>query len=82
VGQVTPVVTLSEVVAAMAPMTLQTKGLSPCRSSQGWKWSEIITDEKPAASACRACSRRTRGPCSSLDRNIPYSAMPRALPVK
>ena len=35
VGQVTPVVTLCDVVALMAPMTLHTNGLSPWRSIQG-----------------------------------------------
>ena len=37
VGQVTAVVTWSDVVAPMAPITLQTNGLSPWSSSQGWK---------------------------------------------
>jgi len=37
VGQVTAVVTGSEVAWAMAPMTAQTKGDSPCSSFQGWK---------------------------------------------
>ena len=41
VGHVTPVPTVSFVVAAMPPMTDQTNGLWPCRSIHGWKWSEI-----------------------------------------
>src|SRR5439155_1402787 len=36
---------------ATAPSTLQAKGLSPCSSSQGWKWSEITVKSKPARSA-------------------------------
>ncbi len=35
-GQVTAVVTGSEVAAEMAPITDQTKPLSPCSSSHGW----------------------------------------------
>ena len=37
VGQVTPVVTVRSVDALIAPITLHTNGLSPCRSIQGWK---------------------------------------------
>jgi hypothetical protein len=38
VGQVTPVPSRSPSVAsAIAPITAQTKGLSPCRSVHGWK---------------------------------------------
>ncbi len=40
IGQA-PGPTLTPVIA---PMTLQTKGLWPCSSSQGWKWSEIQTE--------------------------------------
>ena len=71
VGQVTAVVTSSDVVAAMAPITLQTNGLSPWSSNHGWKWSEIHTDSKPAVSACCAWSSNAPGPCSSLDRKYP-----------
>ena len=35
-GQVTAVVTGSEVAAEIAPITDQTNPLSPCSSSQGW----------------------------------------------
>ena len=75
VGQVTPVATRCPVEAAMAPMTLQTNGLSPCRLVQGWKWSEMNTDRNPAASAIWAWATRSPGPCSSLDRKNPISAM-------
>ena len=68
VGHVTAVVTVRFVVAAMPPMTDHTKGDSPCRSSQGWKWSEIQTDRKPACSARWAAATRVRASCSSLDR--------------
>ena len=30
----------------MPPITLHTNGLWPCSSSQGWKWSEMRTDEE------------------------------------
>jgi hypothetical protein len=30
------------VACATAPMTLQTNGLCPCASIQGWKWSEMV----------------------------------------
>ena len=36
VGHVTAVVRCTDVVAASAPSTLQTNGLSPWDSSQGW----------------------------------------------
>ena len=67
-GQVTPVVTVRPVVAAMAPMTDHTKGDWPWRSIQGWSWSEIHTDRKPASSARRAVATRARASCSSLER--------------
>lgn len=52
-GAVTPVPSCSSSVArAIPPMTLQTKGLWPCRSIHGWKWSEISANENPASSAC------------------------------
>ena len=51
-GHVTAVPSrIRSVVAAMPPMTLQTKALSPCASIQGWKWSEIIAKENPSSSA-------------------------------
>ncbi len=44
VGQVTPVPrAMCSVVLATPPMTDQTNGLWPCRSIQGWKWSEMLT---------------------------------------
>ena len=42
-GHVTAVVTSRPVVAAMPPMTVHTKGDSPCSSIHGWKWSEMLT---------------------------------------
>ena len=68
VGQVTPVVTVSSVVAAMPPMTDHTNGDWPWRSIHGWKWSEIHTDRNPAASARWAMATSVRASCSSLDR--------------
>ena len=53
VGQVTAVVTSRPVVAAMPPITDQTKGDSPWLSIHGWKWSEIVTVSNPACSALR-----------------------------
>ena len=67
-GHVTPVPSRSvSVETAIAPMTPQTNGLSPWRSIQGWKWSEISANGKPASSACRACRTRSSGRCSSLE---------------
>jgi hypothetical protein len=67
IGQVRPVVMpMREVVAAMAPSTLQAKGECPWLSSQGWKWSEMETKSKPASSARLAFSTRAEGPCSSV----------------
>ena len=65
-GQVTPVATsIRSVACAIPPSTLQTNGLWPCASIHGWKWSEIIANEKPRSSA-RAVSRtRSSGGCSS-----------------
>ena len=42
---------MREVVAAIAPRTLQANGAWPWISSQGWKWSEIETKSNPTASA-------------------------------
>ncbi len=68
VGQVTAVVTWSPVASPTAPMTLQTKGLCPCWSFHGWKWSEIHNASKPACSAALAWSTSERGVCSSQER--------------
>src|SRR4029078_13348322 len=57
----------------MAPMTLQTNGLCPWRSTKGWKWSEISAKPKPASSAPRAWRTRSPGACSSLDSEYPTS---------
>ena len=52
VGQVTAVPTMRRCVAwAMAPSTLHTKGLWPCRSVQGWKWSEMRAKPNPVSCA-------------------------------
>ena len=68
VGQVTAVVTGREQTWEIAPMTPQTKGLCPCSSFQGWKWSLIQRASKPASSASRACSTSVAGSSSSQDR--------------
>ena len=55
VGQVAPVPTWSvDVSRAIALSTVQTKGLWPCLSIQGWKWSEISAKLNPVSSARRA----------------------------
>ncbi len=75
-GHVTPVPSrMRSVVAPMPPTTLQTNGLCPWASPQGWKWSETIANEKPASSARRAFAIRSAGPCSSDDSQYPNSAM-------
>ena len=52
VGHVTAVPSRRRsVVAAIPPITLQAKGLCPCLSVHGWKWSEIAPNSKPACSA-------------------------------
>ena len=68
VGHVTAVVTGSEVASDSAPITPQTKGLCPCSSFHGWKWSEIHNRSKPASSARRAWSMSSLGPNCSQDR--------------
>ena len=68
VGHVTAVVTGRSVASEMAPITDHTSGLWPCSSFHGWKWSEIHSAWKPAASARRAWSTSSRGPYSSQDR--------------
>ena len=68
VGQVTAVVIGSEQAWLIAPIMLQTKGLLPCSSFHGWKWSLIHRPSKPARSAASACSISSRGPYSSVDR--------------
>ena len=66
IGHVTPVPSRScSVDVPIAPITLQTKGLLPCRSLHGWKWSEIIASSKPASSARTALRTRSSGVCSS-----------------
>ena len=68
VGQVTPVPILSRSVACrIAPTVVQTNGLCPCASTQGWMWSEIRPHANPASSAARACATRSAGVCSSLE---------------
>jgi hypothetical protein len=54
VGQVTPVpITRRVVTPARPPITDQTKGLWPCASVHGWKWSEIRANSNPCSSASR-----------------------------
>jgi hypothetical protein len=68
VGQVTPVTTSIRCVTwATPPITAQTNGLFPCRSTQGWKWSEIERKSKPTSSARRANRTSSFGPNSSLE---------------
>src|SRR5215213_10796546 len=71
VGQVTPVVTGSEVAWDSPPITLHTNGELPCSWFHGWKWSEIHNASKPAASAILACSISWLGPNSSQDKKYP-----------
>src|SRR3954470_18323648 len=74
VGHVTPVCSgIRSVAFATAPTTDHTKGLSPCRSVHGWKWSEIDRNANPASSASRAISTRSPAGCSSLDNVNPSS---------
>jgi hypothetical protein len=69
VGQVTPVISsIRSVRSEIAPSVPQTKGLSPCSSIQGWKWSEIEAKEKPACSARSAWATRVGASNSSLER--------------
>ena len=50
-GHVTPVPSrIRSVACAIPPITLQTNGLCPCASTQGWKWSLISANVKPASS--------------------------------
>jgi hypothetical protein len=66
VGHVTPVPTdIRPVVCAIAPRTDHAKAESPCRSVQGWKWSDNIAKSKPASSARRALRTSAAGGCSS-----------------
>src|SRR3954470_18717763 len=78
VGQVTPVTQRMRLVrAAIAPSTDHTKGLWPCSSFQGWKWSEIQPAWNPAASAFAAASTSS-GPVRSSDESaMPICAMRR-----
>src|SRR6185295_4768246 len=81
-GQVTPVARRRlSVASAMPPITLQTKGLEPCASTQGWKWSETKAYSKPASSASRASSMSSRGPQSSLASATPISGIASRLPL-
>src|SRR3954452_15203898 len=61
------------VAFAMPPRTLQTKLLSPCRSIQGWKWSEMLAYVNPHASARAANRTRSGAGCSSLESAYPMS---------
>src|SRR3954470_290614 len=80
VGQVPPVISASRSVAcATAPSTPQTKGLLPCLSTQGWKWSEIPANSKPARSARTACAVNARGPNSSHESVYPIAAPPNCI---
>ena len=66
IGQVTPVPSASDSVACeIAPIVLQTNGLSPWTSSHGWKWSEISANPNPACSARLAFSTSSSGFSSS-----------------
>jgi hypothetical protein len=80
VGQVTPVISSSRSVASeIAPSTLQTKGLWPCLSTHGWKWSEIPANSKPARSARTACAVKARGPNSSQESVYPNATPPNCI---
>jgi len=68
VGQVTAVVTGSELTWPIAPIIDHTNGLWPCSSFQGWKWSEIHSASNPACSARRAWSSSSAGVYSSHER--------------
>jgi hypothetical protein len=59
---------IRSVRSEIAPSVPQTKGLSPCSSIQGWKWSEIEAKEKPACSARSAWATRVGASNSSLER--------------
>jgi hypothetical protein len=52
----------------IAPSVPQAKGLSPCASIQGWKWSEIEAKSKPTCSARSAWATRSGAANSSLER--------------
>jgi hypothetical protein len=67
-GQVTAVVTGRSQTCDSAPIMDQTKGLWPCSSFQGWKWSLIHRPSNPACSARRACSSSWAGVYSSQER--------------
>ena len=75
VGQVTAVVILSRVVAAIAPSTVQTNGDSPWLLIHGWKWSLTQTRSNPACSATWALLTSEVALSSSPDRKYPNSAM-------
>jgi hypothetical protein len=75
-----PVVNVTDVVAATAPSTDHTKGLWPYASSQGWWWSDISNERKPARSAACADSTKNRPECSSLDKGRPIAAIDILLP--
>ena len=72
VGHVTAVIQpMRSVTAAMPPSTAHTKGLWPCASFHGWKWSEIQPAWKPACSALAAASTSSGAVRSSLERAMP-----------
>lgn len=76
-GHVTPVPIWIRLVApAIAPNTDQTNELLPWRDVHGWKWSEIVANEKPDSSAAHARRTRSLGLCSSEERVNPISTVP------
>src|SRR3954452_1352984 len=81
IGAVTSeIIRIRSVVAATAPSTDHAYGEWPCEYSHGWKWSEIVTKSKPAASARGACSTRARGSWSSHISEKPYEVIRFAYP--
>src|SRR3954467_7872148 len=82
IGQVTSEIIRSRsVVAETPPSTDQAYGECPCEYSHGWKWSEIVTKSKPAASARCACCTRSRGWWSSHISEKPKEVIQRHLPA-
>ncbi len=81
VGQVTAVLTGSDVTSERAPMMPQTNGLWPCSSFHGWKWSEIHSASNPAACARLDWSTSSFGVYCSQDRKYPISVIPAGYPL-
>lgn len=82
VGQVTAVLTGSDVASESAPITDHTNGLWPCSSFQGWKWSEIHSASNPASCARLAWSTSSFGPNCSQERKYPIWVMAPRLPAR